>query len=268
MKHKFFALGAFILFALSACQQNGKGSGNPLDETNASTLAGFWIPIDFCTRSGKAGSVLKAMNNSNKPYAYALSFNASNPDSITCYNGIETWKMKADYRDDTLEIKNAHGNLSIYLVYDPKDNKDLTMFDGTSGNTNLNRYILSKAKVLNGYEAFLTALNNSMMSGSFRSAGKGGGEVRFGTDGTIKGNKDFDLYQLCTGGDCAVMSDMDVITLRNSKKAGSDQMFGYVFSTKKDTLTFYNLINQNPAEKGNYAVGSVAQTYLKTIAKK
>ena len=47
-----------------------------------------------------------------------------------------------------------------------------------------------------------------------------------------------------------VMSDIDVITLNNSKKPD-------------------NLINQNPAEKGNYALGAVAQTYLriKTVKK-
>ncbi len=266
--HKFFALGVFILIALSACKNDRKGSGNPLDQTNASTLSGFWIPIDFCTRAGKEGSVLKAMNTGNKPYAYALAFDGGNPDSVTCYNGFEKWRMKVDYRDDTLEIKKAHGDLSIYLVYDPKDNKDLLMFDGTNGSTELNRFILSKANVLNGYQAFLAALNKNIMNGSFRPIGKGAEEVRFGPEGTVKGLKDHDHYELCTGGDCMVMSDLDVITLSNTKKTGSEQMLGYRFSAKKDTLVFYNLINQNPAEKGSYAVGTIAQTYLKTTVKK
>lgn len=267
--HKFFALGVFILIALSACKQDNKGSGgSPNDDTSAGTLAGFWIPIDFCTRAGKSGSILKAINDGNKPYSYALSFDSANPDSVTCYNGSETWKMHVTYRKDTLEIKKAYGDLSIYLIYDPTDNKDLTMFDGTSGSTVLNRFILSKAQVMNGSDAFLTAANGNIMGGSFRASGKGAEEVRFITDGTIKGINDYDRYKLCVGGDCMVMTDMDVITLANSKKADSEKMFGYRFSAKKDTLLFYNLIDQNPAEKGGYVAGTVAQTYLKNIAKK
>lgn len=267
MKYYFFAFGAFILIALSACKQDGKSNGNPLDETNASTLSGYWVSVDFCSRAGKAGSILKTINGRNKPYAYALTFDGGNPDSVTCYNGFETWKMHVTYRKDTLEIKNAKGDRSIYLVYDPATNKDLTLFDGTSGSTQIDRFTLSKAKVKNGYSAFRTAINSSMMAGNFESTGKGAGPVRFGAEGNMTGYKDYDRYELCAGGDCFVLKDMDVISLRNSKKEDAEQMFGFRFSSKKDSLFLYNLINQNPEEKGAYVTGDIAQTFLRKNSK-
>ena len=261
------AFGVLLLLTLAACKNDSKSNNSNAEQTSATTLAGFWVPIDFCARAGKEGSVLKAMNNYNKPYSYALGFDSANPDSVSCFNGFEKWKMPVIYRKDTLEIPNVNGNLSIYLIYDPETNKDLTMFNGVHGRTEINRYTLSRTQSMNGYEAFLTALNNSMMGGNFQSAGKGGEQVRFTPDGTVKGLKDYDKYELCTGGDCVVMQDLDVITMKDSKKPGSDQMFGYRFSAKKDSLLIYNLINQNPQEKGNYAVGTVAHTLVKKAGK-
>ncbi len=268
MINKVFALGLLILMLLSACKQDGSTGTSDPNGTNATTLQGFWVPIDFCTRAYKEGSILKAMNNSSKPYSYALAFDSSNPDSVTCFNGTETWKLHVKYRKDTLELEKAHGDLSVYLVYDPKDNKDLTMFNGTSGKTEMNRFILSKAQVMNGYTAFQVALNNSMLFGSFEALGKGTDPVRFIPNGSITGLKDYDRFELCTGGDCVLMTDMDVITLGNSKKPDADQMYGYRFSEKKDTFFVYNLINQNPAEKGVYATGKVAHTFLRIKTKK
>lgn len=266
--HKIFTFGVLLLLTLAACKNDNKTDRSDAEVTNATTLAGFWVPIDFCTRAGQMGSVLKGMNSSNKPYSYALSFDAALPDSVTCYNGSEKWRMPVIYKKDTLEIPKAHGDLSIYLVYDPTTNKDLTMFDGTSGSTELNRFTLSRAQVMDGYSAFLMALNNSMMGGNFHSTGKGNEEVRFATDGSIKGMQDFDHYELCTGGDCVLMQDMDVITMVNSQKKDSRQMFGYRFGVKKDTLFLYNLVNEKPEEKAVYVPGTVAHTFVKTKTKK
>jgi len=141
------------------------------------------------------------------------------------------------------------------------------MFDGTSGSTQIDRFTLSRAKVKNGYSAFQTAINTSMMAGNFESAGKGTVPARFAADGGMTGFKDFDRYELCTGGDCFVMDDMDVITLRNSKKEEAEKMFGFRFSSKKDSLFLYNLVNQNPEEKGAYVVGGIAQTFLRKNSK-
>jgi hypothetical protein len=114
---------------------------------------------------------------------------------------------------------------------------------------------------MDGYSAFLIALNNSVMGGNFKSAS--GEQVRFAPDGTVKGLKGYDKYELCTGGDCVVMQNLDVITMKDSGKPDSQQMFGYRFSAAKDSLLIYNLINNNPAEKGNYSQGAVVHTLLK-----
>lgn len=261
-----FAFGILLLFAFSACKNDSSSAKSNADVTNATTLAGFWVPIDFCSRAGKDGSVLRAMNGSSKPYAYALGFDSAIPDSVTCYNGFEKWRMPVMYRKDTLEIPKANGDLSIFLVYDPETNKDLTMFNSTHGRTEINRFTLSKAQVMDGYSAFLLALNNSMMGGNFQSTGKDGAQVRFTPDGLVKGLKGFDRYELCTGGDCVLMQDLDVMTMQDSQKPGSEQMFGYQFSAKKDSLQIFNLINNNPAEKGNYSKGSVAYSFIKKAA--
>lgn len=257
----FFAFGILVLLALAACK-NEKTGGFSSEKTNATSLSGFWVSADFCARAGKEGSVLKAMNNYNKPYAYAFGFDSSNPDSVSCFNGIEKWKMPVIYRKDTLEIPKADGRLSVYLVYDPETNKDLTLFDGTSGKTNINRYTLSKSQVVDGYTAFEMELNTMVMRGNFKSTSKNPYEVRFEPGGRLRGIDGYDKYKLCTGGDCVVMQDMDVVTFSSTEKPNSEKMFGYKFLGKRDTLQIFNLINQNPAEKANYVAGTVAHTLL------
>lgn len=263
---KFFASGVLVLLVLAACKNDHKSGGSSAEVTNAGTLAGYWVAVDFSARAAKEGSVLKAMNKYSKPYSYAFGFDSANPDSVSCYNGFENWKMPVVYRKDTIEIPKANGHLSVYLVYDPETNKDLTLFDGTNGKTEINRFTLSRAQVMNGYQAFMTALNSSMMKGNFQSTGKGAEQVRFMPSGKLDGMKGYDYYELCTGGDCVVMQDMDVIMLSNTKKPDSELMFGYRFSSKKDTLQIFNLINQNPAEKGAYVPGTVAHTLVNVKA--
>ena len=258
---KFFAFGILALLVFAACKNDKKG-GYSAEITNATTLAGFWVPADFCARAAKEGSVLKVMNNYTRPYAYALGFDSAIPDSVTCFNGVEKWRMPVIFRKDTIEIPKADGKLSIFLVYDPETNKDLTMFDGTSGKTAINRFTLSKSQAMDGYTAFLLELNNLMMRGNFKSTSKGANEVRFEPGGRLRGIDGYDKYELCTGGDCVVMKDMDVITFSNSQKPDSETMFGFKFLGKRDTLQIYNLINQNPAEKGNYALGTIAHNLV------
>lgn len=263
---------AAIGLALTACKQDPKGSANApaaQPSANAESLAGHWIAMDFCSRAGQYGSVLAAMNNAHIPYAYGLTFDPAKPDSVMCFNGLEQYALPVSIRVDTVEIKGASQGKSVFLVYDSQGSKNITMFDGTRDKTHLDAFIKSKGGSKDGYLAFLLALNHQLFSGRFTSLRKGAAtaDVVFTPGGWLQNLKDYDRYEVCTAGDCFVTGDeIDVVTLSNSKQADSDKMFGFRYSAQNDTLSIYNLINQNPDEKSAYKIGSLAYQFLRTNA--
>jgi len=228
-------------------------------------LGGQWIAMDFCSRANQYGSVLGAMNYAHLPYCFAFVVDPERPDSVTCYNGFEEFKLAAKYKADTLELVNARPGKSLFLIYDSKGDRSITMFDATTGDTQMDQFVKSKANARDGYTAFLAALNHQVFGGTLTPIGKGAsGQVMFTPGGIIQGMKEYDRYEVCTAGDCFVSGDkMDVITFINRRKEGSAKMFGFKYNAQNDTLTFYNLVNKNPNEKGAYAVGSVAYKFLR-----
>ncbi|GAB4495044.1 MAG: hypothetical protein OHK0019_23040 [Saprospiraceae bacterium] len=267
---KLLSTALLFLVFLTACKRDTKNANDSgVGSTTASPelLGGYWIAMDFCSRANQYGSVLDAMNNAHVPYAYAITFNPGQPDSVTCFNGSENWNVAIKYNADTLELVGARQGKSIFLVYDSQGSKEMTMFDATTGQVYLEKYIKSKAtNSRDGYAAFLLALNHNLMGGYFKQIGKGAaaGDVRFLPDGHIEGLKDYDRYEICTGGDCFVAGqDADVITLYNSKVENSNKFFGFRFSAQNDTLTILNLLNTNPEEKGVYKVTGAAYTFLR-----
>jgi hypothetical protein len=249
MKKGFFLL--LLLPLLTACRQDQKttGAGAASESANAEALGGHWVALDFCSRAAQYGSVLAAMNNVNKPYAYSLSFVPSRPDSVECSNGMETWSLPVVYKKDTMELQGARQGKPVFLVYDSQGEKILTMFDNTE----------------TGYMAFLTALNHNLFSGLFIPAGKGDeARILFTPGGFIQGMPEYDRYEVCTAGDCFVAgNDIDVITFSKARTENSSRMFGYRYSGQNDTLRLYNLINDQPDEKGTQTVGSVAYTLIR-----
>ena len=256
-----------LAFFFSACKQDSKTADTKVAVLTASPdlLGGYWIAMDFCSRANQYGSVLQAMNNAHLPYTFAMTFNPGQPDSVTCYNGVETRKLHVKYNADTLELVGARQGKSIFLVYDSQQEKDLTMFDATTGQVRLDKFIKSNAEVPDGYAAFLVALNHNVLGGVFTPSGKGAtGDVQFTPGGFIQGLKDYDRYALCTGGDCFVAGQaIDVATFSNSKVENSDKLLGYRFSAQNDTLTFMNLLNTNPEEKGAYKANGVAYRFVR-----
>src|SRR5690606_39026206 len=101
-------LFSILLLALicTACKRDSKTAGATAATLTASPalLGGHWIAMDFRSRANQYGSVRQAMNNAHLPYAYAMTFNPGQPDSVTCYNGIETWTLPVKYNADTLEL--------------------------------------------------------------------------------------------------------------------------------------------------------------------
>ena len=267
-----FSLILILFAALSACKQDPK---SPAAGTPASTqpsllaspliLGGQWIAMDFCSRANQYGSVLGAMNYAHMPYCFAFDVNPERPDSVTCYNGMETFKLATKYSGDTLLLLNARPDKNLFLIYDSQGDKSITMFDATTGDAQMDRFVKSKANARDGYAAFQTALNHNVFGGTLTPLGKGASaQVMFTPGGFIQGMSDYDRYELCTAGDCFVSgSKVDVVTFSKRKKEGSDKMFGFKYSAQNDTLTFYNLLNKNPNEKGAYAVGGVAYRFLR-----
>lgn len=258
------------LITFFACKNEPKNTDpnlpanfTPGETADPTVLAGNWIDLDFCARAAQYGSVLQTMNNSHLPYAYAFTFNPGKADSVTCYNANEVWNLPVKYKKDTLELVGAiQGQKPVYLVYHSHGDKDMTMFDNSSGRTRMDNFIKSKAGTPDGYTAFTTALNHHLFSGQFSTVGKGkaADKILFTPGGLIQGMKEYDHYEVCTGGDCFVAGqEIDIITMYHSKqKESSEKMYGYRYSNANDTLFLYNMVNANPEEKGGYKVGTVA----------
>ncbi|MBK6930834.1 MAG: hypothetical protein IPH12_08125 [Saprospirales bacterium] len=269
-----FLFCAVLAFIAAACKQDSKPAGGTDTAggsayANPTVLAGHWIAIDFCSRANQYGSVLAAMNNAHLPYAYALSFDPNLPDSVICTNGFEKWTLPVRYNRDTMELVGASQGKSVFLLYSSQDNKEITMFDATGESVKMDRFIKSKAESPTGRIAFTVALNHNLFNGTFRQAGKGGskGAILFNTAGHIRNWGPYDRYEVCTGGDCFVSGNaIDVMALSKSNTEGSERLFGFRYSAGNDTLTLYNLVNQNPAEKGSFVVKGVAYKFLRTPA--
>ncbi len=265
-KHLFCLL--FSIFLWPSCDSD-KNPNNPqatLSPAGANAIAGNWIAIDFCSFAGKYGSVLKAMNNTHKPYAYAITFDPSKPDSALCYNGFESYYLPLKIQGDTLiELKEARSGKPIFLDYDAQTNRDMTMYDATLGKAYTNLMIKAGNSSKTGYQSFLTALNHHLLNGDFKPKGKNNaGAIQFTPNGEIVGLPDYDRFELCTAGDCFLAAqEIDVIALSKSKVENSENYLGYRYSDDLKTLTLYNLINVNPDEKGTHVVGQPVYTLVR-----
>ncbi len=257
---------------LYACQQDGSsGAQQPTQrasqaEEMVNLLGGDWIPLDFCARAGQYGSVLGAMNNAHRPFAYALSFDPDEPDSARCFDGEKSWVCAISVVADTIELKNAVGEKSIFLVYHSTEGRDMTMFDATKGTAQMDKFIKSQAKAKDGYGAFTVALNHHLFNGVFSPKG-GGAPVQFTPGGFIMNLRDYDRYELCTAGNCFVTGDeIDVVTFSNSKKEGSSVLLGYRYDGTNDNLKIYRLLKNNADEKAAYKIGALLYDFSRKKA--
>ncbi|MEQ1744228.1 MAG: hypothetical protein ABMA02_02300 [Saprospiraceae bacterium] len=262
MKNTIILLLALAFFA--SCKPDApKSDGQQAADNHASPvlLAGYWIAMDFCARANQYGSVLSAMNYAHAPYAYAFEFDPNKPDSVICYNGFEAWTLPVVYKKDTLEVKGASQNKSVFLMYDSKGSKEMSLFDGTQGTMKMDRFVKSKADVRDGYSAFTAALNHNLFGGLMLPLGKRD-TIMFAPDGFILKWSEYSKYEVCTGGDCFVGEDaIDIITLSKYDKPGSEKMFGFRYNGTNDTLTLYNLVNTRPDEKYAYEIKGPAYRF-------
>ena len=272
--HTRFILSFAFALLLFACKQDATNNTAAVHESaNLNNLGGQWIALDFCSRAAQYGSVLQAEYNAHRPYAFALVFNPAQPDSVLCFDGVKNWKLPIKITQDTIEMQGAAQGRSIFLMYDSQSKKHLTMFDGASSNkTQTDRFLKSTVvDSRNGYEAFTRALYHHLFQGSFSllAAKSASSKIVFLPEGVIQGWPDYDRYSVCTGGECLVMgNELDIMTLRNSKKEGAEKMFGFKYSNQNDTLSISNLADATPNEKGGYAVKGVAYRFLRKLPNK
>lgn len=270
---RFFTLILLLCVAFGACKQESKQTASAASEQTPEAppasplqLGGQWIAMDFCSRANQYGSVLAAMDNAHLPYCFAFDVNPDRPDSVTCYNGFEEFNLAAKYLHDTLILLNARPGKHLFLVFDSKGDRSLTMFDATTDQAQTDRFVKSQANARDAYAAFMVALNHNLFGGTLTQMGKGASaQVMFTPGGLIKGMSEYDRYEVCTAGDCFVAgSRVDVMTLKKQKGESSvEKMFGFRYSAQNDTLTLYNLLNKNPKEKGAYILGGVAYRFLR-----
>ncbi|MCB0526068.1 MAG: hypothetical protein R3A50_17615 [Saprospiraceae bacterium] len=277
MNKKVFILLNVLILSVLSCKDEPKNNVDPNrpdnwqagEFANPDVLAGYWIDLDFCARVGQYGSVLQAMNNSHLPFAFAYSFNPGNPDSVICSSATREWTLPVKYKKDTLELVGASNGRPIFLNYHSQGERDMTMYDNTSGRTQIDKFIKSKAGTKNGYLAFTTALNHHLFSGIFKLIGKGSKEdISFTPGGFIMGLPDYNRYEVCTGGDCFVAGqEIDVVTFYKAKegKEASQKMFGYKYNGGNDTLSIYNMVENKSGEGGAYTTGSLAYKFSRTI---
>jgi hypothetical protein len=268
MRKLVYLLPALLFLTLSACKQDQKtaaGAANgaePKPGASALTLSGHWIALDFCARAGKYGSVLAAMNNGHKPYAYALTFLPSQLDSALAFPGPDGRYVPLRAEEDTVQIVNAREKGPIYLVYSSQGDQSMTMFDPAPSGTQMDRFIKSRGSAKDGYTAFVTALSHHLFNGTFTLLGKKAAaeqKIAFAPDGALRNFPGYDQYEVCVEGDCYVAGQaIDVVRLSNSKAENSAKAFGYRYSGQNDTLYLYNL-------NGN-AVGTLAYSLLRKKA--
>ncbi len=270
MRIRFFLPFAVVLL-LVACKQDptaNTATATPLSDT-PNSLGGAWIAIDFCSRVEQYGSVLQAEFNTYRPYAFAMVFNSAKMDSVHCFNGFEDWKVPIKINQDTVELVGASQGKSIFLIYDSQSKKYFSMYDGTNkAGTQIDRFLKSTVPSEDGHLAFSMSLNHHLLRGSFSPIAVKGTDpkVLFLPEGFVKGWPQYDTYQVCVGGDCFVMgNEMDIITLSDSKKAGSEKMFAFKYSNQNDTLSIFNIADATPNEKGGYVSKGVAYRFLRKI---
>ncbi|MFN4079597.1 MAG: hypothetical protein ACK4NS_01750 [Saprospiraceae bacterium] len=259
-------LTALVLF-VSCKNDTSKPSEPQTPHASPNLLGGHWIAMDFCRRASQYGSVVRAIDAAPTPFAFGVTFTTIKPDSVTCYNGIEEWTLGVKYRKDTLEMPHAMGDRSAFWIYDSGGDRKLTLFGVENNSVYLHEYIKSTAGAANGMLAFRTALNANLFSGAFLLiSAKSQNQILFTPGGFINGMQDFDRYEVCVSGDCFATESTarsDVMTLRNSKKEGSETIFAWEYNDNADTLTLYNLRNTHPQEKGAYARAGIAYRFLR-----
>ena len=265
---KLFLLGSALALLFIACQEDSKTADNGQSYGNYASpilLAGHWVALDFCSRANQYGSVLGAMNNAHLPFAFAISFDPNKPDSATCNNGIQDMTVPVKFNDDTLELVGASKGKSIFLVYDSKGAKDITMFDGTQGRVQMDKFIKSAANTRDGYTAFTTALNHNLFDGVFVQLGAkaGADPIQFTPGGFILNWGPYDRYSVCTAGNCFIAgSQIDVINLSKSKSEKAEQPFGFRYSAANDTLSIFHL-EKGASDSSAYSAKGKAFQFLR-----
>ncbi len=102
-------------------------------------------------------------------------------------------------------------------------------------------------------------INAGVISGTYSNATNN--TVTFSNNGDISGWNGFSNYEICSGGDCFMLtrSPLDIITLT---QAGKKQHYAFWIKSN-DSLYFYNLTKKSNAKQYNYQPEDMAYAFKK-----
>lgn len=266
---KMTFVASLLLLWFTSCKNDAPSDNKPAatatPELTAKYLEGNWIANGFVAKIAAMGSVVKQLGNEGAPYAFAFTFTPVKKDSVICYNHMKMWTLPYQITSDSTVEATLEDGKKIYMQFDLKA-KNMSLFDGTSGKMRIDYFTQTREKMVNGYQAFATALNHNLLSGAFLlpGANKTATTVGFLPTGAVRGLGNYDIFQVCPGGDCLVAGDqIDALFLANSKNPKESGWFGFRYSVQLDTLTIYSLKNERPNEKAGFTVQKPAFMLLK-----
>lgn len=220
-----------IVVLLSACKET-------TSENKPVNLEGNWVSQEF----------LETLNQNHSPkttvekltlYVTELLIDNRNADSVVVYNGQSGYStLAAEHRGDTLRLK-LNKDPYTDLTYDAAT-KTLFFID-----KNLNRifrFVKADSSFLDtAYEkpiTFPALVNHATFEGvwEFIENNKTKSAIEFTRKGDVKGWNDYQNYNVCVNGDCAINESGDVLVVTSPK-----QIHAYGFRSKGDTLTLYDL---------------------------
>jgi hypothetical protein len=191
---------------------------------------------------------------------YALEFNFFGKDSVKVNFGIEAANFKIEQYQGKIIIENAFQNKDIQIL--PADSSFIVLID--SAYTGIKESTVFK-KVENKTESnfiFSKLLNKEFISGSYSlKEDSNKSKVTLYNDGKISGLMEFEKYELCVTGDCAVevIDKLNLIALYT--KTGS--MLYYGLKKEWNRIEFYNLTPAKTDIKGERKITNLAFTLFK-----
>ena len=223
-------------------------------------LWGHWVCVDYIELV-KARKTIRSLTN--RPVFLEVVFNPAYGDSallVTGYNKILTPYKRIG--TDSILIKNKRTQTNLVL-FASNGLQSLELKDSLVGekDKSLHSWVFKKTSGIKKQKKsdLSKHINNSILSGTYTNAANQ--TINFIENGTINGWKLFNKYEVCTGGDCFMLthSSLDIITLRQK-----DIKKQYAFWQKSnDSLYLYHLEKINDDFFYNYQPKEVAFAFKK-----
>lgn len=236
---------------------------NTNDEGTAQTqkLWGHWVCANFIDLV-KIRKTVRGIRN--RPMFLEIVFKPEFGDSALLITGYTNFFVPFSRKSkDSIIIKNASAGKNIVLVATEGLQK-LILLDSIQeekNGTKVYSWSYTKTSTIkkNKKHDVHTHINAGILSGEYSNADNA--NVSFTKEGKINGWRGFKNYEICSGGNCFMltMSPIDIITVNK----GSEER-NYAFWLKSnDSLYFYNLVKKGSGKHYNYQPEGVAYAFKK-----